>query len=511
MGKKDKNKKKGKGAEKTAVKTEKKMSSKLKKELEAKGEEDIETILAQLEKEEKARLKVTETLVEPPSRRLNFSLVAHPLKEELILFGGEFYNGQKTFLYNDLYFYNILNNTWTILKAPGAPPPRCSHQMVVSSVNKGQLWIFGGEFSSPTQSQFYHYRDLWLFNLSAKTWEKIQAPNGPSARSGHRMVYHKKMIFVFGGFHDNLRDYKYFNDLFCFNTETYSWHKIEAPGSVPNPRSGCCFVPLNDGKLLVYGGYSKEKLKKDVDKGHFYTDSFSLVQDKNDQTGLKWKWTQTKLSGISPSSRCSMPITIAPNGYAYSFGGVFDVEEDEEILRGKFFNDFFSLDLEKNNWRLITLQKRKDKTKLKQESSEAMDEDDKKEDEEEITKKETTTIADDGVFKVTIGPAASTSNTTQMESGKDDDIFVPCPRMNCGLAVKHGILYLYGGMFEDGDRQVTLCDFYSLDLKKLDEWKTIIGDTETQEWMDSDSESDEDESDDEEGDDKSGEEDMETD
>lgn len=38
MGKKDKNKKKGKGAEKTAARTEKKLSNKQKKELAALGE-----------------------------------------------------------------------------------------------------------------------------------------------------------------------------------------------------------------------------------------------------------------------------------------------------------------------------------------------------------------------------------------------------------------------------------------------------------------------------------------
>lgn len=79
----------------------------------------------------------------------------------------------QTFVYNDLFFYNISNNTWTVIKAPGAPPPRCGHQMVATSANKGQLWIFGGEFASPTQSQFYHYRDLWLYSLTTKHWEKI--------------------------------------------------------------------------------------------------------------------------------------------------------------------------------------------------------------------------------------------------------------------------------------------------------------------------------------------------
>jgi hypothetical protein len=37
--------------------------------------------------------------------------------------------------------------------------------------------------------------------------------------------------------------------------------------------------------------------------------------------------------------------------------------------------------------------------------------------------------------------------------------------MNCGLAVKRGLLYLYGGLVEEGDKQFTLSDFYSLGTK----------------------------------------------
>ena len=39
--------------------------------------------------------------------------------------------------------------------------------------------------------------------------------------------------------------------------------------------------------------------------------------------------------------------------------------------------------------------------------------------------------------------------------------------MNAGLAVKRGILYLYGGMFEDNHKQLTLNDFYGLGEKKI--------------------------------------------
>lgn len=50
----------------------------------------------------------------------------------------------------------------------------------------------------------------------------------------------------------------------------------------------------------------------------------------------------------------------------------------------------------------------------------------------------------------------------------------PCPRSNAMLAVKHGVLYVYGGMFEVGDRQFTLSDLYSIDLHKMDEWKVLV-------------------------------------
>lgn len=60
-----------------------------------------------------------------------------------------------------------------------------------------------------------------------------------------------------------------------------------------------------------------------------------------------------------------------------------------------------------------------------------------------------------------MGPSVAT-NSTGTQQKRVDDIFVPSPRINPGLVVKHGVLYLFGGMFEDGDRQYTLNDFYKL-------------------------------------------------
>lgn len=141
MGKKDKNKKKGKGAEKTAMKTDKKSAAKQKRLLAKLGEADIADVVAQLEAEETRLKKVQETVCPIPSPRSNFSFVSHPDKEELILFGGEFYNGQKTCVYNDLFFYNIPKAEWKLVKSPSGPAPRSGHQMVSVSTDGGQLWV----------------------------------------------------------------------------------------------------------------------------------------------------------------------------------------------------------------------------------------------------------------------------------------------------------------------------------------------------------------------------------
>lgn len=84
---------------------------------------------------------------------------------------------------------------------------------------------------------------------------------------------------------------------------------------------------------------------------------------------------------------------------------------------------------------------------------------------------------DGSVFKVTIGPQTSQS----AEDGGDtiviqekENLFTPPARMNACMAVKNGVLFLYGGMFEVGDKQYTLSDMYSLDLNKIEEWTTII-------------------------------------
>lgn len=199
-------------------------------------EKDIETILEELRREHEASVRVTEeSAASPPSPRCNAALVSIPGSSDLLLFGGEFFNGQRCIFYNDLFRYNTERNEWRRFTSPTCPGPRSSHQLVTTAT--GRAFLFGGEFASMSESQFFHYKDFWMLDLKTHQWERLELKGTrPSPRSGHRMVLWKHYLLLFGGFYDTLKETKYFDDLWIFDTNEYAWKKIEFRETDMRPR-----------------------------------------------------------------------------------------------------------------------------------------------------------------------------------------------------------------------------------------------------------------------------------
>jgi hypothetical protein len=149
--------KKQQKAAKQASKTARSTKKKGRKEGDDDGdEEDVETILRQLALEDAKRTAVQVAVCERPSARANFSLC--PLSSgELIIFGGEFNDGQTNTCFNDLYRYTPGSHggEWKSVSSPATPAHRCSHQAVV--VGNAAMYVIAGEFAS--NHQFYHYND----------------------------------------------------------------------------------------------------------------------------------------------------------------------------------------------------------------------------------------------------------------------------------------------------------------------------------------------------------------
>lgn len=73
-----------------------------------------------------------------------------------------------------------------------------------------------------------------------------------------------------------------------------------------------------------------------------------------------------KAGGHRPAPRSGVNVSVAANGKAYIFGGVLDINEDEESLDGQFSNEMHVLDLTSLTWRLVELKGKKEiKTKCK--------------------------------------------------------------------------------------------------------------------------------------------------
>lgn len=85
-----------------------------------------------------------------------------------------------------------------------------------------------------------------------------------------------------------------------------------------------------------------------------------------------------KAGGYRPAPRSGVNVAIAANGKAYIFGGVLDINEDEESLDGQFSNEMHVLDLTSLTWRLVELKGKKE-IKAKSKNNEDVGDDDEME------------------------------------------------------------------------------------------------------------------------------------
>ncbi|XP_047177775.1 kelch domain-containing protein 4 [Vigna umbellata] len=509
MGKKTK--KPGKGKEKTERKTVKAEEKKARRETKKLSpEDDIDAILLSIQKEEAKKKEVhVDDNVPAPSPRSNCSLTVNPLKEtELILYGGEFYNGNKTFVYGDLFRYDVEKLEWKLVSSPNSPPPRSAHQAVAW---KNYIYIFGGEFTSPNQERFHHYKDFWMLDLKTNQWEQLNLKGCPSPRSGHRMILYKHKIILFGGFYDTLREVRYYNDLFVFDLDQFKWQEIKPkPGAMwPTARSGFQLFVYQDD-IFLYGGYSKEVSsdKNNSEKGIVHSDMWSLDPKT-------WEWNKVKKSGMPPGPRAGFSMCVHKRR-ALLFGGVVDIEVEGDVMMSLFLNEFYGFQLDTNRWYPLELRKEKStKDKLKKSEQNCPDDVNKKINPACTTREETVESEDeesniDDISKniasnmsIVDSENLTNSDGKPKESGAKLDIqsslpevVKPCGRINACMAVGRDTLYIYGGMMEIKDQEITLDDLYSLNLSKLDEWKCIIPASES-EWVEASEDDEEDEDGDE--------------
>jgi len=398
MGKKD-----GKRVDKTKVEAKKAkqvakqtklVKKSVKKEIQGLGEDDIEVMIAEFAAKDKERTHVSVSVCPQPSPRSNFSMTALP-SGEMLLFGGEYCDGEQTTVYNELFRWNIEKGggEWRQIESLNIPPPRCSHQAVYF---KDKIFVFGGEYA--TLDQFHHYRDLWSLDLKANTWTEIKATGDvPTARSGHRMLVWRGYIVLFGGFYEALREVRWYNDFYLYSFAEERWTNIpyKAHSQIPKQRSGVQMsINQIDDIIYIYGGYSKEKVAGQKKEGKVHEDMWCLnlkpllgTAGSSTSGGRvsidtsKAVWQKITKKGHYPTPRCGAVMTVYKNKGLF-FGGVFDDEGPNHCMTSCFYNEMYAFDMGRKKWYQLGLKIPKTKT-LKDKNSKIKRENDGDESDEE--------------------------------------------------------------------------------------------------------------------------------
>ncbi|CED85351.1 glycoside hydrolase family 38 protein [Phaffia rhodozyma] len=459
-------------------------------------EDDLEAILDSFQKEWETKHAVKEEIASgPPSRRANATFTACPSGNYLWCIGGEYYDGDRATFYNDVYRYQPEKDEWRLFASPNSPGPRSAHCCVASPSGGGKLYIFGGEYASPKQTSFHHFRDFWEFDVNSHEWERIETKVKPSPRSGCRMAMWKHFIVLFGGFYDLGVRTNYLDDLWVFDTQLYKWKQVEFPVTAQRPRarSGFSLLPAAEG-VVLHGGYCKVFEKGKRTKGIALEDTWLLRMDPDDIG--KFKWEKRRRSGYPPSVRsgCSMTLWGAKN-MGVLFGGVWDDDRDEETLESVFYNDLHGYSLaHPGRWVTMNLKKPKKKAGGGRRKAKVIQAP-KPEDQAATSKADEAYNTDDEVEEEDY-----TVRVVEEEDDPDDpQKSIPLTRYNTMMAIIKNTLYIYGGIFENDSREYTLDDFYSLSLDKLERYNCLRSSgLEEEAWLESEEEDgDSDESDEE--------------
>ncbi|KAK6071174.1 Kelch repeat-containing protein 3 [Seiridium cupressi] len=523
-----KDKKKGSAADtKKAKKAEKKQKQEKKAEKKSKAKTaklegsdaedvDLDNILEEYKKQQEQFHKITEIVAEaPPKPRSSSTFMASPSNSnQLLLFGGENYNGAIATFYNDLSIYYTDRDEWHTVTSPNAPLPRSGHAWCRGGNQSSSVFLFGGEFSSPKQGTFYHYNDFWRLEPHSREWTRIEAKGKtPPARSGHRMTYYKNYIILFG---DTSNQTKYLSDLWLYDTQNFVWHSPTLPPAQlkPDARSSFTFLPHENGAVL-FGGYSRVKAtvsanksakgasqgSRNVLKPMVHQDCFFLritqpPPEAPANTLPTVRWEKRKKPANTPNPPRVGATMAYHKGRGILFGGVHDVDQSEEDMDSEFFNQLYAWNVERNRFFLLAL--RKPRVQKKQTEQRGGRRGRAQANEEELLRQ---------LAALQAGSSLEDADNIDIDIKKEEPAEIekpvrdmpvtmefPHPRFNAQLAVQDDMLWVYGGTFEKDDREFTFDDLYAVDLGKLDGCKEVFN-REVENWVGSDDEDDEEDED----------------
>lgn len=220
-----------------------------------------------------------------PSPRMGHAAVFDPVRKRMLVIGG--YDGG---LLNDVWEYSpMVNGTWKPIAPAGpAPPPRLDFSAVYDPV-RDRVVMFGGDGG-------YVLGDLWELRLKGTpTWAPIAAGGIPPApRREHAAVYDPQWdeMVMFGGFDGTRR----LNDVWTLSLDgTPHWERRVSLTPSPAPRTGHSAVyDMMQQRMVIFGGqlgssaYSSDVWELRIDRATPVALSLAATEIESDHVRLTW-------------------------------------------------------------------------------------------------------------------------------------------------------------------------------------------------------------------------------
>ena len=194
-----------------------------------------------------------------PLGRNGHSAFYDPAGDRMILLNGITVLDGKTVGLQDSWSLSLgADPAWSWLGATGAAHPGGTGGSVVYDPQRQRAVFFGGWLGNTSGLS----QAVWTLSLGANpAWSTIAEPHGPKAtgRRGHSAVFDpvRHRMIVFGGWVQWFGEPNpYVNDLWSLDLDPpYAWTRMQATGTPPSVRWGhtAVYDPVRD-RMIVFGG-----------------------------------------------------------------------------------------------------------------------------------------------------------------------------------------------------------------------------------------------------------------
>lgn len=191
----------------------------------------------------------------PPAGRAAHSAIYDPVRDRVVMFGGgESFADHR----NDVWALSLAGGlSWEAITPAGTPPRKRAYHAAIYDPIRDRMLVFGGEDSTFTACD-----DTWALSFTGTlAWtalETVGAP--PGARRGHSAIYDpvRDRMLVFGGGSGLWGPPAYYFDVWALSLSgAPAWTPLGPVGTPPSPQAfhSAIYDPVRD-RMIVYGAWT---------------------------------------------------------------------------------------------------------------------------------------------------------------------------------------------------------------------------------------------------------------